>query len=80
MIPTSLKRLPSFNMKTLKPTKSPFVRSDVCVLPPLAVIAEAVLAWELLVVMTEKFGGDSVDEMSANYASYVKQLKKRGLH
>lgn len=78
-IPTSLKRLPSFNMKTLKPAKSPFVRSDVCVLPPLAVIAEAVMAWELLVAMTEKFGGDSVDEMKANYTSYVKQLRKRGM-
>ncbi|MCZ6767447.1 MAG: chorismate synthase [bacterium] len=78
-IPTSLKRLPSFNMKTLKPTKSPFVRSDVCVLPPLAVIAEAVMAWELLVAMTEKFGCDSVDEMTANYRSYVKQLRKRGM-
>jgi len=78
-IPTSLKRLPSFNMKTLKATKSPFVRSDVCVLPPLAVIAESVMAWELLIAMTEKFGSDSVDEMTANYTSYVKQLKKRGV-
>ena len=41
-LPTSLKRLPSIHIKTKRATQAPFVRSDVCVLPALAVIAEAV--------------------------------------
>ena len=31
-IPTSLKRLTSFDMRKRKPATSPFVRSDVCVM------------------------------------------------
>jgi chorismate synthase len=78
-LPTSLKRLPSFDMKRMKPAISPFVRSDVCVLPALSVIAEGVAAWEILVAMTDKFGGDSVDQMKENYQSYVAGLAKRGI-
>jgi chorismate synthase len=44
-IPTSLKRLPSFDMRKMTATKSPFVRSDVCVLPALGVIAQAGKSW-----------------------------------
>lgn len=69
-LPTSLKRLPSFDLKKKIPTTSPFVRSDVCVLPPLAVIGEAVAAWEILVAMVEKFGGDNVDQMEAGFDAY----------
>lgn len=78
-LPTSLKRLPSFDMKKKKPAISPFVRSDVCVLPPLGVIAEGVAAWEILVAFAEKFGGDSVDQMKTNYKSYTSALRKRGI-
>ena len=77
-IPTSLKRLPSFDMRKRKPATSPFVRSDVSVMPALAVIAEAVMAWELLSVFAEKFGSDSIAEMKTNYDAYVKELAKRG--
>ena len=77
-LPTSLKRLPSYDMKTARPAISPFVRSDVCVLPALGVIAEAAAAWEVLAAMTEKFGGDSIDEMSRNYDAYVTALAGRG--
>jgi len=77
-IPTSVKRLPSFDMRSGRKALSPFVRSDVSVMPALAVIAEAVLAWELLVVFAEKFGGDSVAEIRSNYDAYVKTLASRG--
>ncbi|MDH3214695.1 MAG: chorismate synthase [Candidatus Krumholzibacteria bacterium] len=78
-LPTSLKRLSSYDMKMMKSAKSPFVRSDVCVLPALTVIAEGVVAWELLLAMVEQFGGDSIDQMKANYGSYVTGLAKRGI-
>jgi chorismate synthase len=77
-LPTSYKRLRSFNLRTMKPEISPFVRSDVCVMPALSVIAEGVAAWEILQVMTEKFGADSIDEMTSSYRQYVSQLRKRG--
>jgi chorismate synthase len=78
-LPTSLRRLPSYNMKTRKPALAPFVRSDACVMPALSVIGEAVVAWEILVALTEKFGGDTVDEMKKSYRRYTSLLAKRGL-
>ena len=78
-IPTFFRRLPSFDMRNMTPSVSPFVRSDVCVIPPLSVIAEAVAAWEILEAMTEKFGGDSLDEMTANFRSFAAGIKRRGV-
>ncbi|MFQ5511341.1 MAG: chorismate synthase [Candidatus Krumholzibacteriia bacterium] len=78
-LPTSLKRLPSFDLKTGKATVGPFVRSDVCVLPALGVVAEAALAWEIAIALTEKFGGDSIGEMTASCDHYLSGLTKRGL-
>jgi chorismate synthase len=78
-IPTSYKRLPSFDMKKMKPAASPFVRSDVCVIPALSVIAEAVAAWEIFDAFAEKFGSDSIDDMTGSFKSYVGRLKKRGI-
>jgi chorismate synthase len=78
-LPTSLRRLPSYDMKTGRASLAPFVRSDVCVMPALSVIGEAVAAWEVLVAMTEKFGGDTIDELKQNYERYASLLAKRGL-
>jgi chorismate synthase len=78
-IPTSLKRLPTYDMKKKKATVAPFVRSDVCVIPALGIIAEAVAAWEILDAFAEKFGGDNIDEMRAGYERYVKVLAERGI-
>jgi chorismate synthase len=78
-LPTSSKALPSFDMKTLKPKMSPSVRSDVCAIPAISVIAESAAAWEMLRVFTEKFGGDSIDQMKANVGVYVEELKRRGI-
>jgi chorismate synthase len=50
-------------------------RSDVCAVPAAAVIAEAVVAFELARGMTEKFGGDSILEMKMNYEGYLKSLR-----
>jgi chorismate synthase len=77
-IPTSLARLPSFDMKTWKPKPAPFVRADACVIPALSVIAEAVTAWELLDAFIEKFGGESVVDMKAGYSAYVSRLSRKG--
>ncbi len=76
-IPTSRKTLPTVNLRTLKSRRSPYVRSDVCVVPAIAVIAEAVTAWELLGAFLEKFGGDHIDETVRNLRGYTAALAKR---
>jgi chorismate synthase len=42
----------------------------------LGVIAEAVAALEVAGAMREKFGGDSLREMTANYRNYIRSVRK----
>jgi chorismate synthase len=64
-IPTAPRRAESFDLATLDDAESPYVRSDVCVVPVLAVIAEAVAAWEILRALLERVGGDTIEETAA---------------
>jgi chorismate synthase len=73
-IPTLRKPLKSVNLKTKATARAAVVRSDVCAVPALGVIAEAVLALELAGAMKEKFGGDSLREMTANFRNYVRKI------
>jgi chorismate synthase len=43
----------------------------------MGVIAEAMLALVLGGAMVEKFGGDSLGEMRANYRAYLERLSRR---
>jgi len=52
-------------LHTLEASESPYVRSDTCVIPALAVVAEHVAAWEILSAVLEKLGGDSIDDTIA---------------
>ena len=52
-------------------------RSDVTAVPAMGVIAEAMVALVLAEAMAEKFGGDSMGEMRANYDHYVQRLNRR---
>jgi chorismate synthase len=49
-------------------------RSDVCAVPAAAVVAEAMVALVLAEAATEKFGGDSADEIRRNLAGYLDHL------
>jgi len=49
-------------------------RSDVCAVPAGAVVAEAMVALVLAEAATEKFGGDSVEEIRRNLAGYLENL------
>ncbi|MDR7274155.1 chorismate synthase [Catenuloplanes atrovinosus] len=49
-------------------------RSDVCAVPAAAVVAEAMVALVLAEAATEKFGGDSAEEIRRNLAGYVDNL------
>jgi chorismate synthase len=75
-IPTLRKPLRSVNVKTRASSRAAVVRSDICAVPALGVIAEAVLALEIAGAMREKFGGDSLREMGENCRNYVRKIGK----
>jgi len=76
-IPTARRRAKTIDTRTLRPADSPYVRSDVCVVPALSVIAEAVMAWEILGAALEKLGGDHIDDTLASLTRYLQTIKKR---
>jgi chorismate synthase len=76
-LPTSARRAMSFDLATLEATESPYVRSDTCVIPALAVIAESVAAWEILGAALEKLGGDTIDDTVAARDRVVTAIQER---
>ncbi len=74
-IATLKKPLHSVDIDTKKEDLAAFERSDVTAVPAAGVIGEAMLAVVLANSMREKFGGDGLSEMKANYESYLKTLK-----
>jgi chorismate synthase len=72
---SSLNRpLSTVDVATGEPATAINQRSDVCAVPAAAVVAEAMVALVLAEAATEKFGGDSVDEMRRNLAGYIENL------
>ena len=69
-IATLMKQLPSVNLETKEGVPAFAERSDVCAVPAAAVVGEAMVALVLAQEMCLKFGGDSLDEMRANYDAY----------
>ena len=63
------------DINSKQPSEAAYERSDVTVVPAAGVIGESMLAIVLANAMREKFGGDSIDEMKKNFASYVEEIK-----
>jgi len=57
-----------------EPAKAQHQRSDVCAVPPAAVVAEAMVALVLAQALLEKFGGDSVGEVARNVQAYLDSI------
>jgi chorismate synthase len=74
-IPTLYKPLKSVDIDSKEPFEAAVERSDVCAVPAAAVVAEAVVAIEIANALLEKFGGDSMAEISRNYDGYINSLK-----
>jgi len=74
-IPTLAKPLPSVDLATGESVQAHFERSDVCVVPAVGVIGEAMLAVVLADAMLEKFGGDSMVETRRNFEGYLKSIE-----
>jgi len=74
-ISTLKKPLRSVDIDTKQEDLAAFERSDVTAVPAAGVIGEAMLAIVLANSMREKFGGDSLAEMKANFEIYHKNLQ-----
>jgi chorismate synthase len=76
-VSTLMRPLSTVDTRTRRPARAIKERSDVCMVPAAAVVAEAVVAIELARVYQEKFGGDSVPEITRNLRSWVGALSRR---
>jgi chorismate synthase len=68
-ISTTLTPLDSVDLATGKPAETVYERSDFCAVPRAAVVGEAMVAFVLADALTEKLGGDSLDEMRPRFAA-----------
>ena len=74
-IPTLYKPLQSVDIDTKEPFTAQVERSDACAVPAACVVLENVVAWEIAKAFLDKFGGDSIEEIKANYNNYLQQLE-----
>jgi chorismate synthase len=74
-IPTLARPLPSVDLRTKAPADAAVERTDSCVVPAAAVVAEAAVAFVLLDALLEKTGGDSRAETLRNLHAYLEQVR-----
>ena len=75
-ISTLLAPLRSVDAHTGAEVNAHYERSDICVVPAGAVVAEAMLGWVIAAAMAEKLGGDSLAEMRRNLAGYRRSTRR----
>ncbi len=73
-ISTLLKPMPSVDFKTRQPVKAHYERSDICVVPAAGVVGEAMVALMIASALLDKFGGDSMVELTRNVQAYLRQV------
>jgi chorismate synthase len=76
-ISTLMKPLRSVDLATMTESPATIERSDVCAVPAAAVVAEAMVAIVLADAAVEKFGGDSVEELVANWQAFTQRTAAR---
>ena len=72
-IPTMDVPLNAINIKDMTEHRAHYERSDTCAVPACGVVAEAMCAIIILQEFLEKFGGDSLEEITNNYKKYLTQ-------
>ncbi|MCM3766565.1 chorismate synthase [Neobacillus niacini] len=68
-IPTLYKPLMSVDIDTKEPFSASVERSDSCAVPAAAVVAEAVVAWELASALVDQFNSD-------RFSAFAEEIKK----
>lgn len=74
-ISTLLRGMPSVDLNTREPQQSQYERSDICAVPAASVVVENVVAFEVARALRDKFPGDSMKEMRAAYAEFLRQAR-----
>ncbi len=77
-IPTLRQPLNSVDIETKSPVLAQKERADVCVVPAVGVIGEAMLAYVIADAFLEKFGSDTMRDIQANFAAYLRRLNEAG--
>jgi chorismate synthase len=72
---TLMRPLRSADIRSKEESAGTIERSDVCAIPAAAVIAEAVVCFEIAAAFIEKFGGDSLAEITRNFQGYLEQVR-----
>src|SRR3954452_23306529 len=75
-ISTLGKPLASIDLNTKEPSEAGWERSDISAISAASVIMENVIAFEIARAFIEKFGGDSMTEIRANYENYLSIARK----
>ena len=79
-ISTLLRGMPSVDLNTKQAATSAYERSDICAVSAASVVMENVVAFEIARAFLEKFGGDSVEELTAAYDTFLALARKLPLH
>ncbi len=75
-ISTQRRPLPSVDLRTGKPSRGRYVRSDVTVVPAATPIVEAVAGLVLADALLEKFGGDALGDIEKALAAYRRRAPR----
>ncbi len=73
-LPTLMKPLKTASLDTHEPTEALVERSDTTAIWAAAVVAEAVVAFELARAAKEKFGGDAILDLVAAHQHYLSRI------
>jgi chorismate synthase len=76
-ISTLREPLDSVEMDSHLPVKSRFERSDVCAVPAVGIVLEAVIALTLADAALERFGGATVADVAAAADAYKRRIRER---
>jgi chorismate synthase len=74
-ISTLGKPLKSVDLNTRQPSEAGWERSDISAISAASVVMENVIAFEIAKAFLEKFGGDSMPEVRANYDGFLEQAR-----
>jgi chorismate synthase len=78
-ISTLLRGLPSVDLNTKKAESSQYERSDVSAISAASVVMENVVAFEIGRAFRDKFSGDSMTEVRAQYEAYLELARELSL-
>ena len=76
-ISTLREPLDSVDMGTHRPVKSRFERSDVCAVPAVGIVLEAVVALTLADAALDRFGGATVGDLTAAVDAFKRRILER---